>query len=109
MESLFLVNSEITNRKKKQWNDVFCVCVLWERVVGCVVEAGVQKHGQGAECGDDDKQPEEESVHHQGDELPVSCHLRTHTHTLCKPAGAYLDIFIGGAKVGHWLMVGYYD
>ena len=63
-----------------------CVCAeygpLWEGVVRCVIEAGIQEHGQGSQGGDDDKQPQEETVYDQGDELPVSCHLEgTHTHT----------------------------
>lgn len=49
--------------------------VSWKGVLGGVVEAGVQEHGQGSQGGDDDKQPQEETVHHQRDELPVVRHL----------------------------------
>jgi len=39
-------------------------CPLWEGVVRCVIEAGIQEHAQGSQGGDDDKQPQEETVHH---------------------------------------------
>lgn len=66
-------------------------CPLREGVVRCVIKAGVQEHCQGSQGGDDDKQPQEETVHHQGDELPVPCHLQqTETptqHFRCREHG----------------------
>lgn len=56
-------------------------CALGEGVIWSVVEAGVQEHGQGSQGGDDDKQPQKQAVHHQSDELPISCQLEgKHTH-----------------------------
>lgn len=61
---------------------VWVCCFLREGVIRSVVETGVQEHGQGSQGGDDDKQPQEEPVHHQSNELPISCHLKgIHTHT----------------------------
>lgn len=80
MESVLMESqvSEITNKKRWHPKNVSSLCfwLLWEGVVGGVVKTGVQEHGQGAQRGDDDKQPEEEAVRHEGDVLPVSCHLQ---------------------------------
>ena len=50
---------------------VGCVLGVFEGVGRSVVEAGVGEDAQGAHCGEDDKGPEEEAVHHHGNVLPV--------------------------------------
>lgn len=47
----------------------------FERVSGCVVEAGVGKDSQGAHSGEDNEDPEEHAVHHHGHILPVLSQL----------------------------------
>ena len=64
------------------WCASVCVYVIFsgKRFVRCVIEAGIQKHGQGAKGGDDNKEPEEEAVHHDGNVLPVISNLQAHIH-----------------------------
>lgn len=33
-----------------------------KRILRCVVEAGIKKHGKGTQCGDDDKEPKEKTI-----------------------------------------------
>lgn len=58
----------------KKWKHPTASCGF-EGVSGSVVEAGISKDGQGAHSGEDNKDPEEHTVHYHGNILPVLLQL----------------------------------
>ncbi len=66
-------------------------------MVRSVVETGIQKHGQCAQGGNDDKEPKEEPIQNHSNVLPVICHL--HGHTSNTETMGYVDLTDTGGCV----------